>query len=65
MLANMLPFFDVSFTSNYVPIKGVDSTEFTSIPLHNAYLSSDLVSGHVVVGILLSLPFDGVDWLID
>ena len=60
LLANTLPFSDVSFTGTNVLIKGVDSTEFTSIPLHNAYLSSDLVSGHVVVGISPSLPFDGV-----
>ena len=64
MLANTLPFSDVSFTGTNVLIKGVDSTEFTSISLHNAYLSSDLVSGHVVVGILPSLPFDGVHLLL-
>ena len=62
LFANTLPFSDVSLTN--VLIKGVDSTEFTSIPLHNAYLSSDLVSGHVVVGILPSLPFDGVHLLL-
>ena len=38
-------------------IKSVDSSEFTSIPGLNVYLFSDLVSGHVVVGILPSLPF--------
>ena len=64
LLANTLPFSDVSFTGTNVLIKGVDSSEFTSIPLHNAYLSSDLVSGHVVVGILPSLPFDGVHFLL-
>ena len=64
LLANTLPFSDVSFTGTDVLNKGVDSTEFTSIPLHNTYLSSDLVSGHVVVGILPSLPFDGVHLLL-
>ena len=64
LLANTLPFSDVSFTGTNVLIKGVDSMEFTSIPLHNAYLSSDLVSGHVVVGILPSSPFDGVHLLL-
>ena len=63
LLANSLPFSDVSFTGTNVLIKGVDSTKFTSIPLHNAYLSSDLVSGYVV-GILPSLPFDGVHLLL-
>ena len=64
LLANTLPFSDVSFTGTNVIIKGVDSTEFHSIPLHNAYLSSDLISGHVVVGILPSLHFDGAHLLI-
>ena len=64
LLANTLPFSGVSFTATNVLIKGVDSTEFTSISLHNAYLSSDIVSGHVVVGILPSLPFDGVHLLL-
>ena len=55
LLANTLPLSDVAFTSTNVFIKGVYSTDFTSIPLHNVYLSSDLVSSHVVVGILPSL----------
>ena len=38
-------------------IKSVDSSEFTSIPGLNVYLFSDLVSGHVVVGILPSSSF--------
>ena len=59
LLANTLPLSDVSFTGTNVLIKGVDS-----ILLHNAYLSSDLVSSHVVVGILPSLPFDGVHLLL-
>ena len=64
LLANTLQFSDVSFTGTNILIKGVDSTEFTSIPLHNAYLSSDFASGHVVVGILPSLPFDSVHLLL-
>ena len=42
----------------------VDSPGFTSIPLRYAYFSSGLVSGHVVVGILPSLTFDGVHLLL-
>ena len=64
LLANTLQFSDVSFTGTNVLIKGVDSTQFTLIPLHNAYLSSDFAFGHVVVGILPSLPFDGVHLLL-
>ena len=39
LLANTSPFSNVSFTGTNVLIKGEDSTEFTSIPLHNVYLS--------------------------
>ena len=60
----LLPFSDVSFTGTNVLIKGVDSTEFTSIPLYNAHLPSGLASGHVVVGILSPLPFEGVHLLL-
>ena len=63
-MANTLPFSDVSSTGTNVLIKGVDSTEVTSSPLHSAYLSSDLVSGHVVVGFVPSLLFDGVHLLL-
>ena len=41
--------------------KGVDSFQYSSVVLHNVYLSSNLVSGPVVLGIKLSLPFEGND----
>ena len=63
LLAGSLPFSCVSFTGTNVLIKSVDSSEFTLIPLHNAYLSSDLVSGHVA-SIVPSLLFDGVHLLL-
>ena len=37
---------------------------FFNVPLHNIYLSSDLVSGPVAVGIRPSLPFKGVHLLL-
>ena len=64
LLANTLPFSEVSSTGTNVLIKGVDSSDFIPIPLHNVYMSSDFVSGHVVLGILSSLPFDGVQLLL-
>ena len=37
---------------------------FVNVPLHNIYLSSDLVTGLVAVGIRPSLPFKGVHLLL-
>ena len=37
---------------------------FINVPLHNIYLSSDLVTGLVAVGIGPSLPFKGVHLLL-
>ena len=36
---------------------------FVNVPLHNIYLSSDLVKGPVAVGIRQTLPFKGVHLL--
>ena len=46
-----------------VLIQGVEFG-FVNVPLHNIYLSSDLVSGPVAVGIRPSLPFKGIHWLL-
>ena len=48
----------------YWVFKGVDSSDYTPVPLHNVYLSSNLVSGPVALGIRSSLPFDGVHLLL-
>ena len=37
---------------------------FVNVPLHNIYLSSDLVTGLVAVGIRSSLPFNGIHLLL-
>lgn len=42
----------------------MDSSDYTPVPLHNVYLSSNLVSGPVTLGIRPSLPFDGVNLLL-
>ena len=42
-----------------VLIQGV-KCGFVNVPLHNIYLSSDLVKGPVAVGIRQTLPFKGV-----
>ena len=64
LLAETLPFSESSSTGTNVLIKGVDSPDYTPVPLHNVYLSSSLVSGPVTLGIRPSLPFEGVHLLL-
>ena len=45
-------------------IRGVNCEKFRSIPLQNLRLQSDLVSGEVSVGIIESLPFEGIHLLL-
>ena len=59
LLADTLPFSDTN-----VLIKGVDSLRYSSVPLHNVYLSSNLVSGPAVLGMKPSLPFEGIHLLL-
>ena len=62
--AGVLPVNDFSYSGNNVLIKGVCSKELLSLPLHAIHLSSDLVSGEVVVAIQDSLPIEGVELLL-
>ena len=64
LLTDTLPFSDDSYSGSNVLIKGVDSVDYSSIPLHNVYLASKLVSGPVKVGIKPSLPFKGISLLL-
>ena len=64
LLADALPFSEKSSAGVSVLIKGVDSLDYTPVPLHYVYLSSNLVSGPVTLGIRPSLPFDGVHLLL-
>ena len=64
LLADTLPFSDKSYSGTNVLIKGVDSLRYSSVLLHNVYLSSNLVSGPVVLGIKPSLPFEGIHLLL-
>ena len=60
ILADILPF---SENGTSVLIQGVECGT-VNIPLHHVNLSSDLVTGHVVIGITPSLPFKGVHLLL-
>ena len=64
ILTSVLPFCDDTFSGSHVLIQGINSIEFSSIPLHNIHLKSDLVSGCVTLGVTESLPFDGIHLLL-
>ena len=59
ILADTLPFSEKTSSGTSVLIQGVECG-FVNVPLHNIYLSSDLVTGLVAVGVRPSLPFKGV-----
>ena len=63
LLADTLPFSEKTSNGTSVLIQGVECG-FVNVPLHNIYLSSDLVSGPVAVDIRPSLPFKGVHLLL-
>ena len=58
ILADTLPFSEKTSSGTSV------ECGFINVPLHNIYLSSDLVTGLVAVGIRPSLPFKGVHLLL-
>ena len=62
-MADTLPFSEKTSSGTSVLIQGVECG-FVNVPLHNIYLSSDLVNGPVAVGIRLTLPFKGVHLLL-
>ena len=58
-MADTLPFSEKTSSGTSVLIQGVECG-FINVPLHNIYLSSDLVTGLVAVGIKPYLHFKGV-----
>ena len=63
ILADILPFSVKTSFGTSVLIKGVECGT-VNIPLHHVNVSSDLVTGLVVIGIKPSLPFKGVHLLL-
>ena len=63
ILAETLSFSEKTSSGTSVIIQGVECG-FINVPLHNIYLSSDLVTGLVAVGIRSSFPFEGVHLLL-
>ena len=62
-MADTLPFSEKTSSGTSVLIQGVEC-RFVTVPLHNIYLSSDLVNGPVAVSIRQTLPFKGVHLLL-
>ena len=63
ILADILPFSEKTSSGTSVLVQGVECGT-VNIPLHHVNLSSDLVTGLVVIGITPSLPFKGVHLLL-
>ena len=63
ILAVILPFSEKTSSGTSVLIQGVECGT-VNIPLHHVNLSSDLVTGLVVIGITPSLPFKGIHLLL-
>ena len=63
ILPDTLPFSGKTSSGTSVLIQG-EECGFVNVPLHNIYLSSDLVKDPVAVGIRQTLPFKGVHLLL-
>ena len=63
ILADTLPFSEKTSFGTSVLIQSVEC-RFVNVPLHNIYLSCDLVNSPVAVGIRQTLPFKGVHLLL-
>jgi len=62
LIKGVLPLSAETATGDHVLIHGVE-LGYVSVPIHEVFLQSDLVSGYVAVGIRPTLPVDGVSLL--
>ena len=63
ILDSVLPFSNESFTGSSVLLQGIELGT-VQVPLHNLELSSEIVSGSVVVGLRPALPVAGVSLIL-
>ena len=63
LLADFLSFSETSYSGESVLPRGVECGIF-NVPLHHVFLTLDLVSRLVTVGVRTSLPTDGVHFLL-
>ena len=64
ILTNTLSFSEKPYAGKNVLIRGIDAQKYTSVPLHDINLQSKLVSMDVQIGIIDTLPFDGIHLLL-
>ncbi len=58
-----LSFSDTTFTGNEVLVLGIEM-RCVNVPLHTAYLKSDIVRGVVNLAVRQDLPVEGVDLIL-
>ena len=63
IVKDVLPLTEETFTGQTVLIRGVEMGQ-EEVPLHRIYLSSNLVTGYVIVGVKPELPFKGISILL-
>ena len=63
LLADVLLFSEKSYSGDSILLQGVECGK-VNVPLHHVFLTPDLVSGPVTVGVRSSLPIDGVHFLL-
>ena len=60
ILADVLPFTNETDTGLGALVKGLFEDDYSIAPLHKLYLSTDLVSGHVTMGVRKKMDCDGI-----
>ncbi|XP_073715771.1 uncharacterized protein [Misgurnus anguillicaudatus] len=63
ILEGALPFSDVTYTGTDVLVRGIE-LNCVKVPLHSVFLTSDLVTGPVKVGLRSRLPVEGVSLIL-
>ncbi len=63
ILEGALPFSNETYTGTDVLVRGIELS-CIRVPLHTVFLTSDLVSGPVKVGVRLRLPVEGVSLIL-
>lgn len=63
ILESALPFSEVTYTGTDVLVRGIE-LNCVKVPLHTVFLTSDLVSGPVKIGVRSRLPVEGVSLIL-
>ena len=63
ILEDLLPLSEKTYTGQNVLLKGIEMGH-VEVPLHHINLTSELITGPVIVGVKPTLPFDGISVII-